>query len=235
MRPRNFPLRLIPICFILASAAQVHAAEPGAAPQSTQERGSYSLGYKVGKDLQRQGMDLDHEVFVKGVRDALTNAEPRMDEAARQAAMNELRVQVAKAQQEKQAKEGERKRAAGSAFMADNAKKPGVKSTPSGMQYLILSPGTGKRPAATDSVTVHYRGTLVDGKEFDSSYNRNQPASFPLSGVIAGWTEGLQLIQEGGKIKLYVPPELAYADQGQLAHETLVFEVELLSVQAAAP
>ena len=123
----------------------------------------------------------------------------------------------------------------GKAFLAQNASKPGVKQTPSGLQYKILEPGTGKSPKATDTVLVNYRGTLLDGKEFDSSYKRNEPIEFPLNRVIPGWTEGVQLIKEGGKIQLFIPPDLAYGSHGAGGaigpNETLIFEVELLKVR----
>lgn len=122
----------------------------------------------------------------------------------------------------------------GKAFLAENATKPGVKQTPSGLQYKVLTEGSGKAPKATDKVLVNYRGTLLDGTEFDSSYKRNEPISFPLNGVIPGWTEGLQLIKEGGKIQLFIPPNLAYGSRGAGGvigpDETLIFEVELLKV-----
>jgi FKBP-type peptidyl-prolyl cis-trans isomerase len=123
-----------------------------------------------------------------------------------------------------------RTQAAGPAYLAANAKKPGVKTTASGLQYRVLREGKGARPTAADAVTVHYRGTLVDGSEFDSSYQRGEPITFPLSRVIKGWTEGLQLMQVGAKYELVIPPELAYGDRGPLARQALVFEVELLDV-----
>ena len=123
----------------------------------------------------------------------------------------------------------------GKAFLADNATKPGVKQTPSGLQYLILEPGTGKAPKATDTVLVNYRGTLLNGTEFDSSYKRNEPIEFPLNRVIPGWTEGVQLIKEGGKVRLFIPSNLAYGSHGAGSaigpDETLIFEVELLKVR----
>ena len=123
----------------------------------------------------------------------------------------------------------------GKSFLATNATKPDVKQTPSGLQYKIIEPGNGKAPKATDTVVVNYKGTLLNGTEFDSSYKRNQPAEFPLNRVIAGWTEGLQLIKEGGKIQLFIPPNLAYGSRGAGGligpDETLIFEVELLKVR----
>ncbi len=123
----------------------------------------------------------------------------------------------------------------GKAFLAENAKKPDVTQTPSGLQYKVLEPGKGKAPKATDTVLVNYRGTLLNGTEFDSSYKRNEPIEFPLNGVIPGWTEGVQLIKEGGKIQLFIPPNLAYGARGAGGaigpNETLIFEVELLKVR----
>jgi len=123
----------------------------------------------------------------------------------------------------------------GAAFLAANAKKAGVKSTPSGLQYLVIKEGAGKKPTAADAVTVHYRGTLINGSEFDSSYKRNQPATFPLNQVIKGWTEGVQLMKEGGKYRFFIPSELAYGSRGAGGligpNATLIFEVELISVQ----
>jgi FKBP-type peptidyl-prolyl cis-trans isomerase len=123
----------------------------------------------------------------------------------------------------------------GEAFLAQNAKQPGVKTTSSGLQYKVVKEGTGRKPTATDTVTVHYRGTFIDGKEFDSSYSRNQPAVFPLNGVIKGWTEGLQLMTTGSRYMLYIPPALAYGERGIAdvisPNSTLIFEVELISIK----
>ena len=166
---------------------------------------SYSLGYQVGGDFKRQGVAVDAAAMLKGVEDATSGAEPVMKPAEMQA---EESTQVPE----------------------ENAKQAGVVTTESGLQYQIIEPGTGKAPGPTDQVTVNYRGTLVDGKEFDSSYSRNQPSSFQLDGVVKGWAEGLQLIKEGGKIKLFIPPALGYGERGPLAHRTLIFDVELLSV-----
>jgi len=130
----------------------------------------------------------------------------------------------------------EENKAAGASFLAQNAKKPNIVTTPSGLQYEVLTPGTGtKSPAATDNVTVHYKGTTIDGKEFDSSYSRGEPATFPLNGVIPGWTEGVQLMKEGAKYRFYIPSELAYGETGAGRaigpNETLIFDVELIKIQ----
>ena len=129
----------------------------------------------------------------------------------------------------------QRAAAAGSAYLAENALAAGVKTTASGLQYRVVKEGTGRAPTATDTVTVHYRGTLVDGTEFDSSHKRGQPATFPVSGVIPGWTEALQMMKEGAQWQLAIPPNLAYGDRGPLAGQVLVFDVELISVAPGAP
>lgn len=128
----------------------------------------------------------------------------------------------------------EENKAAGATFLAENGKKPSIKTTASGLQYEVLTEGKGKKPTATDNVTVHYKGTTIDGKEFDSSYGRGEPATFPLNGVIPGWTEGVQLMPEGSKYKFYIPSNLAYGEQGAGGsigpNETLIFEVELIKI-----
>lgn len=227
-------LHALTLSLVLTPCARASDAANAPSPQSLLERGSYSLGHQTGLDMQRQGLDPDPDWFARGMRDARQGGDALLDEARRRQAMGEIRAEGARVLRERRAQEAEHKREAGRAFLAENVLGPGVMTTPSGMQYRILKPGTGKTPTARDTVTVHYRGTLINGEEFDSSHKRGQPASFPLSGVIRGWTEGLQLIQEGGSLMLYIPPELAYGDRGRLAHETLIFEVELLSVKAPA-
>jgi FKBP-type peptidyl-prolyl cis-trans isomerase len=152
-------------------------------------------------------------------------------------ALTELKQQAAAAAKQQREEQAGKNLEEGKAFLAENAEKEGVKTLPSGLQYQVLSQGQGDQPAATDTVTVHYRGTLVDGSEFDSSYGRGEPATFPLDRVIRGWTEGLQLMRPGAKYRLFVPPELAYGERGEGPkigpNHTLVFEVELLSVQRA--
>ena len=148
--------------------------------------------------------------------------------------MKTLQQQADAEQQKRQAAELAKTAAAGKAYLAENAKQAGVVTTASGLQYRIVKPGTGRKPMAEDTVTVNYRGTLIDGAEFDSSYSRGQPATFPLNGVIAGWTEGLQQVQEGGTIELVIPPALAYGDKGPLANQVLVFQVELIRIGAPA-
>jgi FKBP-type peptidyl-prolyl cis-trans isomerase len=191
---------------------------------------SYSLGYQVGGDFKRQGVAVDAAAMLKGVEDASSGAEPQMKPEEMQATINELRQKLVAEQRKRIEEQNAKLEVESKQFLEDNAKQAGVVTTESGLQYQIIEPGTGKTPGPTDQVTVNYRGTLVDGKEFDSSYKRNEPTSFKLDGVVKGWGEGLQLIKEGGKIKLFIPPALAYGERGPLAHRALIFDVELLSV-----
>jgi FKBP-type peptidyl-prolyl cis-trans isomerase FklB len=198
-------------------------------------RTNYSLGYQIGGDFKRQGVEMNAEAVVQGIRDALEGAEPQMPYAEMQATLRELKQKVVADQREQQQKRETEIMAEEKAFMEANSGKPGVITTDSGLQYTVIETGSGKSPQATDRVTVHYRGTLVDGNEFDSSYKRDKPATFELDSVIKGWSEGLQLMKEGGKSRLFIPPELAYGHRGPLAHRALIFEVELLSVEEVGP
>jgi FKBP-type peptidyl-prolyl cis-trans isomerase FklB len=198
---------------------------------------SYSLGYRVGGDFKRQGIEINPALIMQGIQDALTGAEPHMTtQEMRQIMMELKRKIVAKHRQERQ-QAAEKNLAEAKAFLAENGKKDGVKTLPSGLQYTVLEAGSGKTPKAGDTVTVHYRGTLINGTEFDSSRKRNHPATFQVDRVIHGWTEALQLMQEGAKWQLFIPPDLAYGERGAGAkippNSALIFEVELLSVQAA--
>ena len=219
---------------LLALAPFVVSAEEMKLEDET-ARISYSLGYQIGGDFKRQGTDMNAEAVVKGIEDAISGAEPLMSTDEMRKTLVELKRKILEQQQAKKKEEAEKRRAEGKAFLEANAKQEGVVSLPSGLQYKIIEEGSGASPAATDKVTVNYRGTLIDGKEFDSSYKRNKPATFKLNGVIKGWTEGLQLIKEGGKMELYIPPELAYGERGALANQALIFEVELLSVGEKEP
>jgi FKBP-type peptidyl-prolyl cis-trans isomerase len=217
--------------FLLASS--VNAAEPLKLDNDT-VRLNYSLGYQVGGDFKRQGVEMNAEAVVKGIEDALSGSEPLMSPQEMHATLSELKRKVVTDERVKlQKRRGETELqylAEGKKFMQENAARTDVKTTASGLQYKIIEAGKGKAPGPTDQVTVNYRGTQIDGNEFDSSYKRGEPATFQLNNVIKGWTEGLQLIKEGGKIQLVIPPELAYAGRGPLAHRTLIFDVELITV-----
>jgi FKBP-type peptidyl-prolyl cis-trans isomerase len=194
---------------------------------------SYFIGQQVGKQLKQQNLDIDGDVIAASISDVMAGKEPRLTQAEMMAVMQKAQA----AQGSKSAAEGKVNLEKGAAFLADNKKKSGVKTTASGLQYEVMTEGKGASPKATDTVKVHYKGTLLDGTKFDSSYDRGQPAEFPLNGVIRGWTEGLQLMKVGGKNKLYVPSDLAYGPQGRPgipANSVLIFEVELISISKAS-
>lgn len=191
---------------------------------------NYSLGFQYGSDLSRQGVEARQDILIRGLMDAISGAQPQISQEQMRSILLDLRRKLAMEQQAKRAKELQQRAEEGRAYLAENAKKAGVVSLPSGLQYKIIKDGTGKSPGSQDSVSVHYRGTLINGTEFDSSYKREQPASFRLDGVIKGWTEGLQLMKEGAQWQFFIPPELAYGERGNLANQTLIFEVELLKV-----
>jgi FKBP-type peptidyl-prolyl cis-trans isomerase FklB len=199
------------------------------------KRLSYSLGYQIGGDFKEQGVDMDADAVVKGIEDAMAGAEPLMPRKAMYETLSSLKRKVVNDDRKKlksmNRREQELKRIAeGRKFLEENAGKPGVKTTASGLQYKIVKPGNDKKPGPKDTVTVNYRGMQVNGNEFDSSEKHGGPATFGLNNVIAGWTEGLQLIGEGGKIELYIPHTLAYRGTGPMAHKTLIFDVGLISV-----
>lgn len=192
---------------------------------------SYVTGYQVGKNFSANGIDaLDKDEVAAGFNDAKAGKEPRLDEAGRKASMAAMdEVVKAKAKAKAEAVKVESKK-----FLEENAKKEGVKVTESGLQYQVIKEGEGAKPKATDTVKVHYKGTLVDGKEFDSSYKRGEPISFPLNGVIKGWTEGLQLMPVGSTYRFFIPSDLGYGDRGAGADipggAALIFDVELIEI-----
>jgi FKBP-type peptidyl-prolyl cis-trans isomerase len=200
------------------------------------EKASYGVGWNLGSSLRSQSVDVDPEIIMKGLHDGFSGTTPLITEQEMKTAVVELQRQVREAQQARATQAGEKNKVEGPAFLAANKTKPGVVTLPSGLQYKILKEGTGPKPAATDSVTVNYRGTLLDGTEFDSSYKRGQPATFPVNRVIKGWTEALQLMPVGSKWELYIPADLAYGAAGAGGdigpNATLIFEVELLSIGA---
>ena len=173
---------------------------------------------------------MNADAVVAGIHDALSGAKPQMKPEEMRATLVELKRKVVTEQQAERRKAEQKQIEEDKKFLDENAKKEGVVTTESGLQYKVVEEGTGKTPGPTDQVTVNYRGTLINGQEFDSSYRVGKPATFPLNGVIKGWTEGLQHVKEGGKIELYIPPDLAYGKKGPLANRTLVFDVELVSV-----
>lgn len=222
----------LPTLILFACAGVAAAAAQAQEGYTTQkERFSYALGYQLGNSLRRDDLDLDAGAVTQAIEDVLSGAEPRLTGAEMEDAIAAARQQLA---QERQALAASNK-AAGEKFLSENRGGEGVKETASGLQYKVVKEGTGPRPKAADTVVVHYRGTLLDGTEFDSSYQRQQPATLPLNGVIKGWQEGLQLMNAGSRYTLYIPAELAYGEQGAGSrigpNATLVFDVELLEIK----
>jgi FKBP-type peptidyl-prolyl cis-trans isomerase FklB len=221
-----------PIALTLALLATVASAADPAPLTDDVAKTSYALGYQIGRDVR--GVEIRPDAVVQGLTDGTAGTKPRLSSEEINVLMQKLQQDAEAARAKRQVEHLKETSAAGAAYLAENAKKPGVTTTASGLQYKVITPGTGKKPTASDTVTVNYRGTLIDGAEFDSSYARGRPATFPLNGVIAGWTEGVQLMQEGGKSQLVIPPALAYGDKGELAGQVLVFEVELIKVEPPA-
>ena len=203
--------------------------------ETVHQKASYSYGVDVASRLKQQGIDLDINALNRGIKDAYNGTELALDDEARLQAKTEFQAILRDSLVKKQAEVSEANIAAGAAFLAENAKKPDVVTTDSGLQYKIITSGDGKQPKDTDTVTTHYSGTLIDGREFDSSYKRDKPASFPVKGVIKGWTEALQLMHVGDKWQLFVPSDLAYGatKRSELieANSTLIFEIELLGIK----
>jgi FKBP-type peptidyl-prolyl cis-trans isomerase FklB len=206
-------------------------------PLTTQkDKFSYALGMNLGTNLHRQSVTVDPNIVLRGLRDALAGRKTALTEDQARTALMEMQNVLRQKQQEQMQQAGAANRTEGEAFLAANKSKDGVITLPSGLQYKVLSPGTGPKPTAGDSVVCNYRGTLINGTEFDSSYKRGEPATFPVSGVIKGWTEALQLMPVGSKWQLFVPADLAYGERSPDPEigpgSTLIFEVELLSIQS---
>ena len=197
---------------------------------------SYALGIGIGSQLAGMGAkELNIDDFAQAIKDVISGSELKVDNAEAQTLVQNFFQEQEAKQQAAAAEAGKAAKAAGEAFLAENGKKDGVVTLPSGLQYQVLKEGNGKKPSATDQVVCHYEGTLIDGTVFDSSYKRNQPATFGLNQVIAGWTEGVQLMQEGAKYRFFIPYKLAYGERGAGAQippfAALVFDVELIEVK----
>lgn len=219
------------------AASTAKPATAGVALTTQKQKASYALGMNVGTGMRKQGIaeSVDPVLVSRGLRDALSGGKTMLTEDEMKAAIQQLATEFRTAQEAKAHEAGAANRKEGEAFLAANKSKDGVKVLPDGLQYKVLTEGSGPKPAASDTVTVNYRGTLVNGKEFDSSYKRGQPATFPVGGVIKGWTEALQLMPVGSKWQLFIPPDLAYGDNprpgGDIGPgDTLIFEVELISI-----
>jgi FKBP-type peptidyl-prolyl cis-trans isomerase FklB len=222
----------------VAKSGQTPAAQSQNNPAlpTQKDKLSYAIGMNIGKGLHRESIDVDPAIILRGMQDAMVGGKTLLTDEEAQATITQLQNEIRQKVEAKAQAAAEANKKEGDAFQAANKAKPGVITLPSGLQYKILKEGTGAKPMPTDSVVCDYRGTLIDGKEFDSSYKRGQPATFPVNGVIKGWTEALQLMPVGSQWQLVVPPELAYGVRGAGAdigpNSTLIFEVDLHSIQA---
>jgi FKBP-type peptidyl-prolyl cis-trans isomerase FklB len=226
------------------SIAKPHTATAAKSTQTLtlktqKDKVSYAIGMNIGMGMKKDSLDVDPVILARGLKDALSGAKPLMTEAEMVSVMNDLRTQMTAKKQAETQRISEANKQAGQQFLSANKAKPGVVTLPSGLQYTIVKEGTGPKPTATDSVVCNYRGTLVNGTEFDSSSKHGGPATFPVSGVIKGWTEALQLMPVGSKWELYVPSDLAYGERSPGAeigpNSTLIFEIELLNIQERKP
>lgn len=228
-------------CLLLvsgAAAADQPVAKDQKAPvlKDQKAKDGYAIGYQIGEDFKRHNLALDPDMIARGVRDALTKRKPLMSPDERRAALVDLERRIRVAQQQMLEEKAAQNLAASEKFLSENSSKEGVQTLPSGLQYRVMQEGSGPTPKPTETVTVNYRGTLIDGSEFDSSYRRGGPATLPVEGLIPGWSEALQLMKTGSKWQIFIPPQLAYGEQspGPLIgpNSTLIFEVELISINA---
>jgi FKBP-type peptidyl-prolyl cis-trans isomerase FklB len=205
--------------------------------ETEKDKESYAIGLNVGKGLHRDSIDVEPKILLQGIEDAMADGKLLLTDDETKTVLVDLQNQVRQKQEEKRLALVETNKKEGNAFLAANKTKEGVVTLPSGLQYKVLVAGTGAKPSAADTVVCNYRGTLLDNTEFDSSYKRGQPLTFTVGGVIKGWTEALQLMPAGSKWQLFIPPDLAYGERGSGPigpNATLVFEVELVSIQAKA-
>ena len=240
----KYPAFLLLCCALLVSPSQ---AQKNKSPKTTatgkgtsaltsqKDQISYILGYQIGGNFKQQGINISPEIILRGLSDALGEKPMALPDSVARIAYMAFQQEMMKKQQAATGKAAAKNKAEGDAFLAANKTKDSVITLPSGLQYKVITPGTGKTPIATDTVVTHYRGTLIDGTEFDNSYSRGEPATFPVNGVIKGWTEALQLMKEGAKWQLFIPSELAYGERprGQVIgpNATLVFDIELIKVK----
>jgi len=226
---------LTAVLSIAMLANQACAGEKKMELKSEKDKVSYSIGLEIGSSFKKQAMDIDTDALAAGIKDAISGSKPILTENEVKEVMMAFQKGMAAKQAEKMKGLAEKNSKEGETFLAENKKKEGVKTTASGLQYKVITAGNGPMPKDTDTVSVNYRGTLIDGTEFDSSYKRGEAVSFPVNGVIKGWTEALQLMKVGSKWQLFIPSNIAYGERGaggQIGpNATLIFEVELLSIK----
>lgn len=222
---------------MLGTAFAITAAEEGPFKDS-KDKTSYVLGMQIGRQLKQMGAELNPDMYLKGVKDSYSGEKTLLTEEEARQAMMAWQTEMRAKQQEKRKAEGEQNKQKGEEFLAENKKKEGVKTTASGLQYKVITTGSGPKPTTNDTVITHYRGTLIDGTEFDSSYKRGEPATFPVTGVIKGWTEALLMMNVGSKWQLFIPSDIAYGDMGRPPtippSSALLFDIELIAIKEPA-
>ena len=220
---------------LLAATAGAEGTPQGKELKEKKERVSYSIGMDIGRNLKQQPFEVDPDLLAQGVRDAFAGGKTLLTEEEARKTLADLQKELMEKQQEQVRQMMEKNKKEGEEFLAANKKKKGVVTLPSGLQYKVLKAGSGSSPKLTDTVETNYRGTLIDGTEFDSSYKRGETATFPVSGIIEGWKEALQKMKVGDKWQLFVPAELAYGERGAGReigpNQALIFEVELLTIR----
>jgi FKBP-type peptidyl-prolyl cis-trans isomerase FklB len=230
-------LRLITVLGLVLLASYAYAGE-NIELKDQKDKVSYSIGMNIGNNLKKQSIEVSPDILLQGIKDALSGGKTLMTEKEVNETMMNFQKEVMAKQQARMKELAEKNKKEGEAFLAENKKKEGVITLPSGLQYKVIKEGDGKIPTINDTVTVNYRGTLIDGKEFDSSYTRGQPVTFPVKGVIPGFSEALQLMKVGSKWQLFIPSNLAYGERGAGEEigpgATLIFELELVSIKEGA-
>jgi FKBP-type peptidyl-prolyl cis-trans isomerase FklB len=234
MASRRFAFTLAALLAAIALNTAA-SAQQGAALKSNKEKASYVIGMNIGRSLKNDGVEVDQAAFIQGLTDGRGGAQPKLSAEEMKTVMEQFQKELQTAHDAKAKSAGDKNKKDGEAFLAKNKSQAGVKTTASGLQYKVLKEGTGAVPTLADTVTAHYRGTLLDGTEFDSSYKRGEPAKFPVTGVIAGWTEVLQLMKVGAKYQVFIPSALAYGERGagqQIGpNAALIFEIELVDAK----
>lgn len=227
------------------NAAQPNPAQPAASLPATEAQSSkkletdkdklsYSLGQNIGQSIKRQHVDVDLDLLAKGIADSLSDAQSLLTPEEVEVVMQNFRKKQTEEMSKRRQEQAQKNLDEGKKFLEENKKKEGVKTLPSGLQYRVVKEGTGNTPKPTDKVTTHYSGKLLNGTEFDSSYKRNEPTTFPVTGVIQGWQEALLLMKEGSKVELFIPSELAYGQSGRPGippNAVLIFDMELISIE----